>query len=61
MTQRVYVMSVEGHPSFLVHRHVRDEFITEKVRELYGERHKNDWEAFEVEEVKSPRLESAAD
>jgi hypothetical protein len=44
---RIHVLTADL-PSFLVHRAVRDEFIDEKVAELYGTREDGsgfDWEA----------------
>lgn len=53
MTQRVFVTTVEGCPSFLVHKNVRDKFIDEEVERRHGrapDGGAHEWEAYEVEE-----------
>jgi hypothetical protein len=49
--QRVYVMSVEGCPSFLVPAESSDKFIVDAIRRTYGEEHQHNWEAFDEEDV----------
>lgn len=61
--QRVYVTTIEGQPSILVHAHVRDEFISETVERLFGvqedgEPHK--WAAYDVRPAAAVVAEEAA-
>lgn len=49
--QRVFVTTVEGNPSFLVHSKVRDKFIDEEVKSRHGlhpDGGAHEWQAFDA-------------
>ena len=53
MIQRVFITTLTPAPSFLVHAHVRDKFIDEKVKELFGTQGSetpHEWEAYDEDE-----------
>lgn len=63
--ERVFVTTIEGNPSFLVHRNVRDKFITEEVERRYGKQDDGSahaWEAYDeavvVEEAQARAREA---
>jgi hypothetical protein len=64
VNQRVFVTTVEGTPSFLVHARVRDCFIAEEVERRHGKQpneEPHEWEAFdEVAEIEGAQAQGGA-
>ena len=57
-TQRVYVTTADGRPSFLVHRLARDSFISEIVAQRHGAQadgRPHEWAAYDCDEIQQSK------